>query len=406
MELLRVSLNPGVTTERLIGALGLSPRAGALRRSFSGAGAPSHTRLGRAGLASPLGSSCGSVAGSLSAGWAHPTSSPLPTWGRPLARTFSAAAPLSALPRSSLPHGVDMFSFGPESPPEACAQRGLAASCRRGVGRWAVACNVFGARQGSNPAHGAGLRRWLSTHSGKEEGTLSPGQESKESMAGGAGAGEPKPDAPVAGGGAPSSPSSPPPGDRYLTVPNAMSLLRLAAAPYIGSLILAGDYSGAIGVMAGASVLDFLDGWVARTFNQTSVIGSFLDPLADKVLVTVAATTLAMQGILSPWLVGTMLTRDALLIAGVVAYRLRTKAPGAPFWSTSRSDDLQVRPSTLSKVNTALQLGLIVASITGAAYAFPPLDSLAMEVASHTVLATTVASFVGYLIKNPLAARR
>lgn len=185
-----------------------------------------------------------------------------------------------------------------------------------------------------------------------------------------------------------------------------MSLVRLAAAPYIGSLILGGDYAGAIAIMAGASVLDFLDGWVARTFNQSSVIGSYLDPLADKVLVTITAASLAVQGVLNPWLVGTMIARDVALVAGVVIYRARTKAPGASFWSTSRPDDLQVRPSTLSKVNTGLQLGLIVASLTGAAYGMPPLDSTAMGVASNVVLGTTVASFVGYVIKNPLGVRK
>ena len=74
--------------------------------------------------------------------------------------------------------------------------------------------------------------------------------------------------------------------DRIVTIPNLLCVSRIAAAPYISHLIINGNFPLACGVFVYAGATDFLDGYIARNFkNQASSLGSFLDPLSDKILV-------------------------------------------------------------------------------------------------------------------------
>lgn len=70
----------------------------------------------------------------------------------------------------------------------------------------------------------------------------------------------------------------------------------MVAAPFIGYCILHGYHGWALGLFAYASVSDMLDGWIARKWNLGTVVGTIIDPLADKTLMTVLTVTLAMQG--------------------------------------------------------------------------------------------------------------
>lgn len=70
-----------------------------------------------------------------------------------------------------------------------------------------------------------------------------------------------------------------------------------------------------------AGLSDVADGYIARRFDQQSVLGSILDPLADKALVAAVALPLALTGALQPWLVALMVTRDVGLVVGVLVMR-------------------------------------------------------------------------------------
>ena len=125
--------------------------------------------------------------------------------------------------------------------------------------------------------------------------------------------------------------------------------------------------------MAGSS--DWLDGYIARNFNQQSVLGSILDPLADKALVAAVAVPLAIQGCLPIWLAGLMLARDVGLVAGVLILRSGLKPrealravktsksardlKGPPIDPSAPFDTFEIRPTKLSKANTALQVVLL-----------------------------------------------
>ena len=82
-------------------------------------------------------------------------------------------------------------------------------------------------------------------------------------------------------------------------------------APAAGHLILSGDYAAAAGVVAVAGAFDALDGFVARRFDQRSVLGAYLDPAADKVMLVTCALCLGHQGVLPAWLVALFVARNA-----------------------------------------------------------------------------------------------
>lgn len=166
---------------------------------------------------------------------------------------------------------------------------------------------------------------------------------------------------------------------RVWTVPNALSVLRMALGPVIAHSIFAGDFASALGILGFAGALDWADGAVARRFKgQASLLGSFLDPLGDKVLMACTGLPLALIGALHPFLVFIVVGRDALLVAGSMIYRWRFREPGEPYFSLSKVS-YKVEPSALSKVNTGMQIGLVFTAIASLAW---PHAGLALDAAT------------------------
>lgn len=106
---------------------------------------------------------------------------------------------------------------------------------------------------------------------------------------------------------------------RVLTVPNLLSFLRLAMVPVFLWLIIEGMDGLALLVLVISSITDFLDGYIARTFKQTSRLGQLLDPAADRLFIFAALIGLAIRGVIPWWLFVIIVARDALLlILGIV----------------------------------------------------------------------------------------
>jgi cardiolipin synthase len=120
-----------------------------------------------------------------------------------------------------------------------------------------------------------------------------------------------------------------------------------------------------------AAVSDGLDGLIARTMDQKSVLGSYLDPLADKVLITSISLSCAGAGLLPWWVVALIVVRDSFLVTGayLLARRAAAKRGLTLLDSTVSSDrPLEIRATLLSKVNTVLQLSLLTSALAGAAF--------------------------------------
>ena len=95
-----------------------------------------------------------------------------------------------------------------------------------------------------------------------------------------------------------------------------------------------------------AALSDGADGLIARLFDQKSKLGTYLDPIADKILLVAAFVVLSVQGLVPPWLTVVVISRDTLILLGVSILFLN-------------SGDLTIRPSVLSKMTTCMQIGAV-----------------------------------------------
>jgi cardiolipin synthase (CMP-forming) len=106
---------------------------------------------------------------------------------------------------------------------------------------------------------------------------------------------------------------------RVWTIPNVLSMLRLALVPFFLVLIVIGDYFGALVVLVIASFTDLLDGYLARRLGQVTRLGELLDPAADRLYIFAALVGLAANGLVPWWIVVIIVARDVfLLVLGVV----------------------------------------------------------------------------------------
>jgi cardiolipin synthase len=131
-----------------------------------------------------------------------------------------------------------------------------------------------------------------------------------------------------------------------VNIPNSLTILRIVLVPVIVLLLIQGQYGKALVCFIIAGATDGLDGLLARTLNQTTVVGAYLDPLADKALVISMFTTLAIVDVIPGWLAVVVISRDCIIVGGILVLKLR-------------SVNLEIKPSYVSKINTTLQLATI-----------------------------------------------
>ncbi len=130
------------------------------------------------------------------------------------------------------------------------------------------------------------------------------------------------------------------------TLPNIITIGRVLLIPVVAFLLLDHDYTLAFAVFVVAAVGDWVDGFIARRFNQMSQLGAVLDPVADKMTMMIVAILMAAQGLLPIWLAVVIVMRDAVIVAGAVAYRFVIGR-------------IEMAPTRLSKANTFLEFGVI-----------------------------------------------
>ncbi len=119
--------------------------------------------------------------------------------------------------------------------------------------------------------------------------------------------------------------------DRILTLPNALSLLRLAGVPLFLWLVLGPERDGlALCVLMVAGFTDYADGWLARKLNQTSRLGQMLDPAADRLYILATLIGLTVRDIVPLWLTLALIVRDVMLVACVPTLRRLGYGPALP----------------------------------------------------------------------------
>ena len=133
---------------------------------------------------------------------------------------------------------------------------------------------------------------------------------------------------------------------------NLLTLLRLALVPFVILAILDGRHTLALALFAGAAFTDVLDGAVARRFSLVTRAGAWLDPVADKCLLSGVFLALAAAGTVPWWLVGIIFGRDFYILAGAATVMLLTPVREFP-------------PSIWGKVSTFVQIVTVVVWMAG-----------------------------------------
>lgn len=131
-----------------------------------------------------------------------------------------------------------------------------------------------------------------------------------------------------------------------MNLANSITISRLLLIPVFGVTMVMGASRIALGIFAVAAFTDFLDGWVARKWDQETDLGAFLDPLADKLLlhVTFFALIYTQQIPYWPWVV--LVARDVVLLGGLLVLRIALK----------RLNRAALKPTLLGKMTTAFHL--------------------------------------------------
>lgn len=176
-----------------------------------------------------------------------------------------------------------------------------------------------------------------------------------------------------------------------MTLPNALTLLRILAVPFFAISIWYGHHWQAFFLFAGAGLTDLLDGFIARRFHQTSALGAALDPAADKFLMTTAFVLLAWRtdGMVAPipvWVAILAITRDL-----VISFY--------SFASVDRLTDSKFHPSLLGKLSTAMQLIAISLSLFFNALGHRPWMDLLLPTMYWVVAALVLASGIHYFFR-------
>ena len=128
-----------------------------------------------------------------------------------------------------------------------------------------------------------------------------------------------------------------------VSLPNLITIARILLVPLAVWLVIDGQMHLALLVFLVAGVSDAVDGWLAKRYDMKTELGAHLDPLADKLLLIALFVTLAIMEQVPAWLAILVVSRDVLIVGGVVLA-----------WLLDRP--MRMQPHPVSKANTALQI--------------------------------------------------
>jgi cardiolipin synthase len=185
--------------------------------------------------------------------------------------------------------------------------------------------------------------------------------------------------------------ANPPASSRIVTVPNLLTMFRMALIPVFVSLLFSRKFGWALAVFVLAGITDGLDGLLARRLNQGSQLGTILDPIADKLLLVTSFIVLSIP-VISPqplprhfpvpfWVTVAVISRDVFIVVGAAAINIVTGFR-------------HFRPSWLGKINTTVQILGIAAILIAASY--PSLSGYLPTVYT-TVFGFAILSGVHYI---------
>lgn len=168
-----------------------------------------------------------------------------------------------------------------------------------------------------------------------------------------------------------------------MTLPNFITIARFIMVPLIILAMIDGEMMWAFVLFMLAGISDGLDGFIARHFNQKSELGSWLDPVADKLMLVSVFIMLGWLEVLPIWLVILAVSRDGMIVGGVVL-------------SSLMENPVEMRPLLISKANTLFQIVLLILVLADLAD-LARIDGL-IGWMIYAVAGLTIASAAAYLV--------
>jgi cardiolipin synthase len=142
------------------------------------------------------------------------------------------------------------------------------------------------------------------------------------------------------------------------TIPNIITLARILLTPLFIIFLIQGRYQRALAVFLLAGVSDLADGLIARTLQQRSRLGTYLDPMADKILMSASFVTLSIYRQIPSWLTVVVISRDVAMALGVLIFKLADYP-------------LVIKPSLAGKLTTTMQVATVLLVLVGKIWAVP-----------------------------------
>lgn len=167
-------------------------------------------------------------------------------------------------------------------------------------------------------------------------------------------------------------------------IPNSLTLLRILLIPVFVGLMLYEWYESALAALLVAGLTDALDGTIARAANQRTKLGMYLDPLADKLLLTSGFITLSVLHLVPLWVVILVVSRDVILLAGTLLAQL-TDSP------------VDIVPTLLGKGTTVFQLAYLLLAVVVVSR---QMDIQLLQPLLYFMAALTVGSGFHYLYRG------
>ncbi|MDD3580123.1 MAG: CDP-diacylglycerol--glycerol-3-phosphate 3-phosphatidyltransferase [Desulfobacca sp.] len=128
-----------------------------------------------------------------------------------------------------------------------------------------------------------------------------------------------------------------------LTIPNLLTMVRILLTPLIIIFLIQGNYDRALIIFVLAGITDLVDGLIARTWQLKSPLGAYLDPVADKLLISSSFVTLSVFHKIPPWLAVLVISRDVVILGGVMVLKLfEVQVPIQPSQASKWATTLQV----------------------------------------------------------------
>ncbi len=171
-----------------------------------------------------------------------------------------------------------------------------------------------------------------------------------------------------------------------MNVPNLLTLVRILLVPITVIFLMQGAFAKALTLLVVSGITDALDGFFARILNQQTVLGSYLDPIADKALLASCFVTLSIKGVIPGWFTVVVISRDFIILVGIAILSIMS----IPY---------QIRPSFVGKLTTALQLLTLAISLVSRI--FPgTIDYLYLLMLQWVTVAFTIISGLNYMIRG------